>query len=178
MEEDMFGFRISGAGDPCFTPHSKWRATSPAKPRRPIAGRPMSPASGGMGYGLLLLFICLLAAGCKRTPTYSGPPNTVIKVVMKKWEIAPARIVVPQGARVELIVSTADIEHGLGVPDLGINEPVQPGKPAAVRFLAQTPGTYPMRCSILCGKGHKRMQGEIVIEPNPARNPQPGSGGK
>jgi len=113
-----------------------------------------------------------MATGCgKRTPSYSGPPNTVIKVVMKKWAIVPARIVVPQGARVELVVSTADVEHGLGIPGLGINEPVQPGKPAPIRFLAQTPGTYPMRCSILCGKGHKDMLGEIVIEPTSAASP-------
>lgn len=153
----MFGFRISGdAGDACFTPHSKWRRTGAAK------------ASVFVGF--------LLVAGCgKRTPTYSGPPNTVIRVVMKKWEIDPSRIVVPQGARVELVVSTADIEHGLGVSGLGINEPVQPGQPPAViRFLAQTPGTYPMRCSILCGKGHQRMTGEIVIEAN-AGAPPPGA---
>ncbi|HTW47953.1 MAG TPA: cupredoxin domain-containing protein, partial [Acidobacteriaceae bacterium] len=71
---------------------------------------------------------------------------------MKKWEIVPRRIVVRQGARVELIVSSADVEHGLAVPGLGINEPIQPGKPAAIRFFADKPGVYPMHCSILCGR--------------------------
>lgn len=105
-------------------------------------------------------------AGCgKKTPTYSGPPDVVLRVVMKKWAIEPNRIEVRQGTRVELVVSTADVEHGLGVPGLGINEPVQPGKPAVVRFLAQTPGTYPMKCSVLCGREHKKMTGEIVILP-------------
>jgi cytochrome c oxidase subunit 2 len=92
---------------------------------------------------------------------------------MKKWAIVPARIAVPQGARVELVVSTADVEHGFNVPALDINEPVQPGKPASVRFLAQTPGVYPMRCSIACGKGHDRMAGEIVIEPSPVDSAAP-----
>jgi len=91
---------------------------------------------------------------------------------MKKWAIQPARIVIPQGARVELIVSTADIEHGMAVPGLGINEPVQPGKPAAIRFLAKTPGVYPMHCSIACGRGHDQMTGAIVIEASP-RTPYP-----
>ncbi|HKR26682.1 MAG TPA: cupredoxin domain-containing protein [Acidobacteriaceae bacterium] len=160
----MFGFRISGgAVDPCFTPHSKWRPSNPAKIGSPSL---FARAFRARGWALLLTSV-LLTSGCNHTPTYSGPPNTVIKVVMKKWAIVPARIVVPQGARVELIVSTADVEHGLGVRGLGINEPVQPGKPAPIRFLAQIPGTYPMRCSILCGKGHKDMLGEIVIEPNP-----------
>jgi len=151
----MIGFRISGdAGVSCFTPHSKCRTTIAAKA------------------GLLLVF---LLSGCSRTPTFSGPPDTVIKVVMKKWAIEPSRITVPQGTRVELVVSTADVEHGLGVRGLAINEPVQPGKPAVIRFLAQTPGTYPMRCSILCGKGHKDMLGEIVIEPRPGAPPKPGT---
>jgi cytochrome c oxidase subunit II len=106
--------------------------------------------------------------GCgKKTPTYAGPPDTVRQVVMEKWDIRPARIAVPQGARVELIVSTDDVEHGFNVPALGINEPIQPGKPAAIRFLAQTPGVYPMRCSIACGRGHDQMTGAIVIESNP-----------
>jgi cytochrome c oxidase subunit 2 len=103
-------------------------------------------------------------SGCsKKTPTFEGPPNTVRQIIMKKWEIAPKRVELPQGARVELVVSSTDIEHGLAVPGLGINEPVQPEHPAVIRFLAQTPGTYPMRCSIACGRGHDQMTGEIVI---------------
>jgi cytochrome c oxidase subunit 2 len=84
---------------------------------------------------------------------------------MKNWEINPARLEVPQGARVELVVTSTDIEHGIAVPGLGINEPVQPEHPAVVRFLAQPPGTYPMRCSVLCGRGHDKMTGAIVITP-------------
>jgi heme/copper-type cytochrome/quinol oxidase subunit 2 len=86
---------------------------------------------------------------------------------MKKWAIVPDRIVIPQGSRVELVVSSTDVEHGIAVPALGINEPIQPAKPAVVRFLAETPGSYPMHCSILCGRGHDKMTGVIVIAPAP-----------
>jgi cytochrome c oxidase subunit 2 len=104
--------------------------------------------------------------GCgKKTPTFAGPPDTVRQIVMKKWEIDPARVEVPQGAHVELVVTSTDVEHGIAVPALGINEPVQPEHPAVIRFLAQTPGTYPMRCSVLCGRGHDQMTGVIVITP-------------
>ena len=112
--------------------------------------------------------------GCgKRTPTYSGAPNFIVHVLMKKWVILPDRIAVPQGARVALIVTTADVEHGLGVPELGINEPVQPGRITEVRFLAQTPGIYRIHCSIACGRGHDQMTGAIVIEPNPNSSAAP-----
>jgi cytochrome c oxidase subunit 2 len=86
---------------------------------------------------------------------------------MEKWEINPARLEIPKGARVELVVTSTDVEHGIAVPGLGINEPVQPEHPAVVRFLAQTPGTYPMHCSVLCGRGHDKMTGAIVITANP-----------
>jgi cytochrome c oxidase subunit 2 len=112
-----------------------------------------------LGTGLLVLMI-----GCgKKTPGYAGPPDTVRQIIMKKWEIDPKRVEVPQGARVELVVTSTDVEHGIDVPGLGIREPVQPEHPAVIRFLAQTPGVYPMSCSVLCGRGHNQMTGEIVI---------------
>ena len=153
MEEDMNGFRIVVAADNKPDLHSKRRHGRAAK---------------GTTLLLLSLPLLLLIHGCgKKTPTYAGPPDTVLSIVMKKWAIVPDRIVVPQGARVEMVVSSTDVEHGIAVPGLGINEPVQPSKPAVVRFLAQTPGTYPMHCSILCGRGHDKMTGVIVITPGP-----------
>jgi cytochrome c oxidase subunit II len=153
MEVDMNGFRIVVAADNEPDLHNKRRCRRGAKSTALI---------------LLSLPLLVLIPGCsKKTPTYAGPPDTVLSVVMKKWAIMPDRIVIPQGARVEMVVSTIDVEHGIAVPALGINEPVQPSKPAVVRFLAKTPGTYPMHCSILCGRGHDKMTGVIVITPGP-----------
>lgn len=146
----MIGFRIWATADNEPDLHTKRRSLRRAK-------------AAAVVFGAVPLLLLMFGCG-KRTPRYSGPPDTVLPIVMKKWAIAPQRIVVRQGARVELIVSSADVEHGLDVPGLGINEPVQPGKPAAIRFLAQTPGVYPMRCSIACGRGHDQMTGAIVIE--------------
>jgi heme/copper-type cytochrome/quinol oxidase subunit 2 len=148
MEEDMIGFRISGCAAPWPAIYTKWRGGRPAK----------------RGAAALLAFIVAgLFSGCRHTPTYTGSPNLVIHVVMKKWAIVPNRVVVPRGAKVELIVITPDVEHGIAVPGLAINEPVQPGWTTVVRFLAVKPGVYPMHCSIACGRGHDRMTGEIVI---------------
>ena len=147
----MNGFRIWTAADNRTFLHHKWR------------GGPGSKATPA-----LLLPLALLSSmtGCgKRTPSFAGPPDTVRQIVMKKWEIIPNRLVLPQGARVELVVTSTDVEHGLAVPALGINEPVQPEHPAVIRFLAKTPGTYPMHCSVLCGRGHDKMTGVIVITP-------------
>ena len=138
----------------CFASHSKCRRHVAAK---------------ALAIQFAAAALLLAGSGCgKRTPTYSGPPDTVRSVIMKKWAIVPNRLEFRQGARVELVVSTIDVEHGIDVPGLGIREPIQPGKPAVIRFLAQTPGTYPMRCSIACGRGHDKMTGAIVILSGPA----------
>ena len=151
----MNGFRIWTAADNLAFLHSKRRV----RPRSKIRGSKGAPAL------LLTLGLFLSMSGCgKKTPTYSGPPDTVRQIVMKKWEIDPPRVEVLAGARVELVVTSTDVEHGIAVPGLGINEPVQPEHPAVIRFLAQTPGVYPMRCSVLCGRGHDKMVGAIVIE--------------
>lgn len=147
----MNRFRISGSAVPGFLHHSNRLGRSGAK-------------HGALAAFLLVCF----CAGCRRTPTYTGAPNLVVHIVMRKWAIVPNRIVVPQGAKVELIVTTSDVEHGMAIPGLAINEPVQPGWTTVVRFLAQRPGLYPARCSIACGRGHDDMTGEIVITPAPA----------
>jgi cytochrome c oxidase subunit II len=117
---------------------------------------------------LLLLFTSAGATACKESPADTAPPDVIRQVVMKKWAILPDRIELPQGKEVELVVTSTDVEHGIAVPALGIREPVQPGRPTIVRFKATKAGNYPMHCSILCGRGHDRMTGEIVITPAPA----------
>jgi heme/copper-type cytochrome/quinol oxidase subunit 2 len=159
MEEDMNGFRngfgIWTAADNRAFLHTKRRAPTQSK---------TAPAL------LLAVGLLLSMTGCgKKTPTFAGPPDTVRQIVMKKWEIVPNRLEIPQGARVELVVTSTDVEHGIAVPGLGINEPVQPEHPAVIRFLAQAPGTYPMHCSVLCGRGHNKMTGVIVIVPHTNR---------
>lgn len=149
----MNGFRISR----CLARGVRFHSKSPATRRAKRTGT-----------GLLALMLLGSLTACRHTPSYSGPPSLVIHVLMKKWMIVPNRIVVPEGAKVELIVTTADVEHGIAVPGLAINEPVQPGWTTVVRFLAQKSGVFPMHCSIACGRGHDKMTGVIVIAPPPS----------
>lgn len=149
----MNGFRKSGYAGSRFLSHSKWAGRRGAK----------------LVAAALAVFLPVALAGCSHTPTYKGPPNLIIHVLMKKWVIVPNHIVVPQGAKVELIVTSADVEHGIGVPGLDINQPVQPGHTTIVRFLAKKPGDYFMHCSVLCGRGHDRMTGDILITPKPEK---------
>lgn len=117
----------------------------------------------------MALLLPLSAAGCRKGGQVDASPDVIRQITMKKWAIEPRRIEVPEGDVVELDITSTDVEHGIAVAGLGIREPVQPGRPTVVRFRAKTTGTYVMSCSVLCGKDHDQMTGEIVVSPRQPR---------
>jgi cytochrome c oxidase subunit II len=111
-----------------------------------------------------LMFISFVGflAGCKSEQA-TGPVEH-IQVVMKKYTIEPTVIKVKSGSNVDLEVTTADVQHGFDVPQLGIKEPVQPGKPAHVKFKAPAKGEYQVTCGVICGPHHDDMEAKLVVE--------------
>ena len=83
---------------------------------------------------------------------------------MRKFAIEPDVIQVKQGEDVVLVVSTRDVQHGFEVDDMGINEPIQPGKPASIHLDTSKKGEFNVACSIICGPGHNEMTAKIVVE--------------
>jgi cytochrome c oxidase subunit II len=116
-----------------------------------------------------------------------GPENEtdaqqIIDVSAKKYEFSPSEIHVQKGARVELKVHSEDDTHGVkldvypegttdkGAPGLLFDQPSQNGKvkkqvDQVIDFVAQEPGTYNFKCAKLCGLGHDRMKGKLVVDP-------------
>jgi len=112
-------------------------------------------------FHLFALVCALLLSSCTSKP--SGPSQHV-HVTMKKFAIEPAVIRVKQGSNVVLDVSTQDVQHGFQVPELGINEPIQLGRPAEIPLDTSRKGQFSVQCSIICGPGHDDMQAKIVVE--------------
>ncbi len=83
---------------------------------------------------------------------------------MKKYSIEPAVIHVKAGQTTELEVSTADVQHGFDVPQLGIKEPVRPGNSAIITLKSPPKGEYNVVCGIICGPHHDDMNGKLVVE--------------
>jgi cytochrome c oxidase subunit II len=112
-------------------------------------------------------YVVLLSAGCAFL--FSGchkasQADVRVPVVMKKYAIEPAVIKVKSGQTVELDVTTADIQHGLDIPDLKIKQPVQPGRTTTIIFTAPAKGEYRMACGVICGPHHDDMTGKLVVE--------------
>ncbi len=108
---------------------------------------------------LLLFFAFALAGvGCRRGPTEH------IRVVMKKYSIDPPVIRIRSGETVELLISTADVQHGFDIPKLSIKQPIQPGQTVSVVLHAPAKGEYEIVCGIICGPHHDDMGGKLVVE--------------
>ena len=109
-----------------------------------------------------VLWLCLACvAGCRHA---ESAPDQKIQVVMKKYSFTPSVLRVKSGEVVELDVSTADVQHGFEIAQLGIKESVQPSRPAVIRFTAPAKGEYAIDCSIICGPHHDDMAAKLVVE--------------
>ena len=115
-----------------------------------------------MRLGLLaLLCVGLVVCSCAKKEAAQA---THIGVTMRRFAIEPDVIRVKQGENVVLDVSSKDVQHGFGVEQLGIDEPIQPGKPAHIRLDTSKKGEFDVACSIICGPGHNDMTAKIVVE--------------
>src|SRR5262245_47016588 len=120
------------------------------------------PFSTALKINIFLTVVCFLflTSGCQKRST----ADVRIPVVMKKYSIDPAVIRVKAGQKVQLDVTSTDVQHGLDIPSLGIKEPVQPGRTTTILFTAPAPGEYKVACGILCGPHHDDMTGKLVVE--------------
>ena len=89
----------------------------------------------------------------------------VIKVTAEKFKFTPAVIELKLGQPVVLELTSLDRKHGFSVPDLKIDETIEPGKVARVRIVPDKVGTFPFHCDAFCGSGHEDMTGAIVVKP-------------
>jgi cytochrome c oxidase subunit II len=108
-----------------------------------------------------LLCAALLLVSCLKR---DAKPATHIAISMRKFAIEPAVIRIRRGEKVVLDVSTTDVQHGFEVAQLGINEPIQPGRPAEIALDTSKKGEYKVDCSIICGPGHANMSARLIIE--------------
>ena len=72
------------------------------------------------------------------------------------------RIVVPQGAKVRLLLTSNDVLHAWWVPDFAVKKDAIPGFINEIWFRAEEAGVFRGQCAELCGKDHGFMP--IVVE--------------
>lgn len=89
--------------------------------------------------------------------------SRVILITAEDWQFSPSTIVVERGEDVVLEITGVEGRHGFAIPELGINQAINPGETVRITLDTSTAGEFAFRCSIPCGPGHRDMVGTIVI---------------
>lgn len=95
------------------------------------------------------------------------------------WDVwLPNELVVHKGDTVRFTVINADeMDHGFNIPDYGIDVHIDPATinttgalvPEVVSipsFVADQAGTFLIKCNVVCGPGHDKMIGTLVVLPD------------
>jgi cytochrome c oxidase subunit 2 len=124
--------------------------------------------------GLALLFLVWWVIGIGQYMRMRIAPEDAMTVYVtgKKWmwkfaypegARSIARLYVPVGRPVKLVLTSRDVIHSLFVPSFRIKQDAVPGRYTTVWFEAVATGTYPIFCTQYCGTGHSTMRADVVV---------------
>lgn len=86
-------------------------------------------------------------------------------IIAKQWEFFPNTITVEKGVPVKVYITTIDVPHGFKLSEFKApNLKLKKGEITTLTFTPTKVGSFTFACSVLCGKGHGRMKGQIIVE--------------
>lgn len=97
------------------------------------------------------------------TPASAMSART-ITIAANNFAFTPNMITVKKGEKVTLSLVGQSGIHGIGIPELGINQKIDLGQTVSIELPTDAAGSYAFKCNVPCGSGHKEMTGTIVIE--------------
>jgi len=108
-------------------------------------------------------FLLSCANNCLAEPREEPPQAREIKIIARKFEFQPKTISVRKGERVKLVVTSADVDHGVAIKAFGIDQPVKAKETRVIEFTPDREGKFEFTCSVFCGDGHPDMAGELIV---------------
>jgi cytochrome c oxidase subunit II len=96
-------------------------------------------------------------------PRAAQTPNT-ISITASRFSYAPNEITVKKGEKVTLLITSADVTHGLVIEALGVSTTdLKKGKTTSVTFVPSITGTFEGKCAHFCGSGHGSMRFTVHV---------------
>ena len=140
-------------------PHARRRAPTPTPARAPAmrlkvgasSGSRCSSSSGGSsGFAQ---YVRLRVAPEGAMDVYVTAKQWMWKFAYPEGARSIARLYVPAGRPVKLVMTSRDVIHSFFVPDFRVKQDVVPGPLHHVWFEAVAPGTYPILCTAVLRHG-------------------------
>ncbi len=108
------------------------------------------------------LAAALLLSGIVMAATPANEPRR-IKVVASRFQFEPSQITVKKDETVVIVLTSADVTHGLKIPDLDVLETVKKGGESDITITPDKTGTFEGKCAHFCGKGHGSMKFTVNV---------------
>lgn len=106
----------------------------------------------------------------KGNETQADSKTKKFKMIAKRFTYDPQAIIVNQGDKVIIDITSEDVPHSFTLLDFGdpqeggINEFLSPGKEVTVEFIADKKGEFVFGCDVACGSGHLDMLGKLIVK--------------
>jgi len=119
-------------------------------------------------------FVLYQLPGIKDVPSASAGNQLTVQVRAQQFywqftypngQISIDRMVVPENAVVQLVVTSADVAHSWWIPALGGKIDAIPGRTNHTWFQGTKLGSYTGQCAELCGIQHAAMKAVVDVVP-------------
>lgn len=119
----------------------------------------------------LLIAAAAIAAGCgggsKENSSASSPPSTsaaaagkAITIDAKNFEFDQKEIKVKKGETISLTLKNSQGNHSIKIE--GYDKEIKGNE--TVTFTADKAGEFNFLCATMCGAGHAKMTGKLIVE--------------
>ncbi len=104
-------------------------------------------------------------SGNSNSATDNSAPLTEVHIQAFNFGFTQDPVTIKKGDHVRLIFTSTSGTHGVMIPDLGLStKAFSEGEEQVLEFTATTSGTFNYFCDVPCGKGHREMKGQLVVE--------------
>jgi len=104
----------------------------------------------------------------RKDPKQISPSNTIgidySDPYAKDDYVSLNELHVPVNQPTLIYLTSKDVIHSFFVPEFRVKQDVIPGMKVPLWFEPNKIGTYEIGCAQLCGLGHYRMRGEVVVQ--------------
>lgn len=116
---------------------------------------------------LLLFVMAGLVVALAPLPVQSVvPQERTFRIEARQFAYSPSEIKVNPGDKVIIQLVSTDVVHGLYIDGYGISAEADPGQTATIKFVANKPGSFRLRCNVTCGAMHPFMIGKFTVGSN------------
>jgi cytochrome c oxidase subunit 2 len=107
-------------------------------------------------FALLAALLVVATTFIQASPTQVVPRR--IEVTAKRFDFSPSEITLKKGEPVIIVLTSADVGHGIRFKELGIDSKVSKGQTVEIPFTPDKTGTFVSPCTVFCGSRHGTMK--------------------